>query len=192
MMKKGVKSCLIVILALSGLCIAGVVVMFFANICPPQGPWPMPPWCGANSQDAVDFPPLTVPTLSLPGVVPTPVVLMLDNAIVVPTDVEVIDYPDMFNNPTITSAQVIDPYCAIEQEQVAFPAEYLGGTGFPQINGAPLPTDIKRMVEIKDVWIPEPNPNNCPYSEPYEKMRRALDGTLLRVQSPRSRRDHIH
>ena len=183
MMKKGVKSCLIVVLAMSGLCVAGVVVMFFANICPPQGPWPMPPWCGANSQDAVGFPPLTVPTFSLPIVAPTPMVLLLDDAIVVPTDVEAIDYPDMFNNPAITSAQVVDPYCTLEQEQVAYPAEYLGGNGFPQINGAPLPTDIKRMVGIKDVWIPEPNLNDCPYSEPYEKMRQALDGTLLRVQA---------
>ena len=183
MMKKGVKSCLIVVLAMSGLCVAGVVVMFFMNICPPQGPWPMPPWCGANSQDAVDLPPLTIPTVSLPIFARIPVVLMLDNAIVVPTDVEAIDYPDMFNNPTITSAQVVDPYCALEQEQVAYPADYLGSNGFPQINGAPLPTDIIRMVGIKDVWIPEPNNNNCPYSVPYEKMRQALDGTLLRAHA---------
>jgi hypothetical protein len=44
-MKKGLKSCLSVVLAVVGLFIAGVAVMFFANLCPPQGPWPMPPWC---------------------------------------------------------------------------------------------------------------------------------------------------
>jgi hypothetical protein len=44
-MKKGLKSCLTVFLALAGLCVAGVAVMFFANLCPPQGPWPLPPWC---------------------------------------------------------------------------------------------------------------------------------------------------
>ncbi len=44
-MKKGLKSCLIVVLVLVGLCIVGTAVMFFFNLCPPQGPWPTPPWC---------------------------------------------------------------------------------------------------------------------------------------------------
>lgn len=44
-MKKGLKSCLIVVPVLVGLCIVGVAVMFFSNLCPPKGPWPMPPWC---------------------------------------------------------------------------------------------------------------------------------------------------
>ncbi|MBM3181859.1 MAG: hypothetical protein FJZ86_16130 [Chloroflexi bacterium] len=48
-MKKGLKSCLIVVLVLVGLCIGGAAVMFFSNLCPPQGPWPMPPWCAGGS-----------------------------------------------------------------------------------------------------------------------------------------------
>ncbi|HRY62183.1 MAG TPA: hypothetical protein P5056_00155 [Candidatus Paceibacterota bacterium] len=31
-----------------GLISAIVVVMFFAQICPPKGPWPMPPWCSSE------------------------------------------------------------------------------------------------------------------------------------------------
>src|SRR3990172_7114981 len=177
-MKKGLKFPLIIVLVLAGLFIVGTAVMFFAKLCPPAGPRPTPPWCGINSQDTYNLPPI-----SFPLSVPTPEVLTIDNAIVFPTDKGAIDYPDMFTNPTITSAQVIDPYCAIEQEEVAFPAEYLGSYEFPQVNGAPLPAEIKRIVGIKDVWIPEPNHNSCPYSVPYEKMRQALDTTLLRVEA---------
>ena len=177
-MKKGLKFPLIVVLVLAGLFIGGTAVMFFAKLCPPAGPWPTPPWCGINSQDTYNLPPI-----SFPLSVPTPEVLTIENAIVFPTDKGAIDYPDMFTNPTITSAQVIDPYCAIEQEEVAFPAEYLGSYEFPQVNGAPLPAEINRIVGIKDVWIPEPNHNSCPYSVPYEKMRQALDTTLLRVEA---------
>jgi len=182
-MKRGLKSCLFVVIALIGLCVIGMVAMAIFNLCPPAGPWPMPPWCGINSQETVDLPPVASPTVSLPATVPSPEGITIENAIVIPTDVRAIDYPNIFNNPTITSAQVIDPYCAIEQEEVAFPADYLGSYEFPQVTGAPLPAEINRIVGIKDVWIPEPNHNSCPYSVPYEKMRQALDTTLLRVEA---------
>ena len=26
-----------------------IVLMFLFNLCPPDGPWPMPPWCGHKS-----------------------------------------------------------------------------------------------------------------------------------------------
>jgi hypothetical protein len=51
-MKKGLKSCLLVVLILVGLCVAVTAGMFFTKICPPQGPWPMPPWCAGSSIDA--------------------------------------------------------------------------------------------------------------------------------------------
>lgn len=54
-MKKSLNSCLILMLAAAGLCIAGVAVMFFARLCPPQGPWPQPPWCEGSS---IAIPPL--------------------------------------------------------------------------------------------------------------------------------------
>lgn len=51
-MKKGFKSCLVVLLVLAGLCLAGVAGMYFARLCPPQGPWPMPPWCSVSEAEA--------------------------------------------------------------------------------------------------------------------------------------------
>lgn len=33
-------------IALALVCLIGVGVMFATRLCPPQGPWPMPPWCG--------------------------------------------------------------------------------------------------------------------------------------------------
>ena len=44
-MKSASKSCGFVLLALVGLCIAGAAIVFFTKLCPPVGPWPMPPWC---------------------------------------------------------------------------------------------------------------------------------------------------
>jgi hypothetical protein len=61
-MKKGMKSCLIVTLGLAGLCVVGVAGMYFARVCPPQGPWPIPPWCEGSSIDA--------PFLTAPPAVP--------------------------------------------------------------------------------------------------------------------------
>jgi hypothetical protein len=65
-MKKGWKSCLVVVLALVvGLCIVGGVIAFVAKPCPPRGPWPMPPWCGESS------------TAFLPGISGIPAVPVL-------------------------------------------------------------------------------------------------------------------
>jgi hypothetical protein len=44
-MKKTILTCLGVLLALSVLCLGGAGVMFATKLCPPKGPWPMPPWC---------------------------------------------------------------------------------------------------------------------------------------------------
>ena len=45
-MKKTGLTCLGIVLALAVVCLVGVGVMFATKLCPPQGPWPMPPWCG--------------------------------------------------------------------------------------------------------------------------------------------------
>jgi hypothetical protein len=50
-MKKGAKSCLLIVLGGVVLIVLGVVLMFVLHICPPSGPWPMPPWCAAGSTD---------------------------------------------------------------------------------------------------------------------------------------------
>jgi hypothetical protein len=44
-MKKGSRSCLFAAIALISLCIIGMVAMVTFHLCPPTGPWPLPPWC---------------------------------------------------------------------------------------------------------------------------------------------------
>lgn len=47
-MKKPVKSCLIILLSFILVIIALLILMFVLRICPPSGPWPMPPWCSVT------------------------------------------------------------------------------------------------------------------------------------------------
>jgi hypothetical protein len=58
-MKKKNLTCSIVALIVIVLCIAGATLVVLKDICPPQGPWPQPPWCDGSEQSF--FP-------SLPGV----------------------------------------------------------------------------------------------------------------------------
>ncbi len=44
-MKKSFKTCLIILIIVGLLCVISIAAMFFLKICPPQGPWMMPPWC---------------------------------------------------------------------------------------------------------------------------------------------------
>jgi hypothetical protein len=44
-MKRGIKSCLLLVAGLVALLVLGVGVMYFLDFCPPAGPWPLPPWC---------------------------------------------------------------------------------------------------------------------------------------------------
>ena len=107
--------------------------------------------------------------------------LTIENAIIVPTDVRKIDYPSTFNKPTVTRAEVIDPYCVIERDEVAYPVEYLGDYEYPQVNGAPLPVEIKRVVGLHDVMIPEPSLQDCSYNIT-EKERGGFLGTMKRAK----------
>ncbi|WKZ34634.1 MAG: hypothetical protein QY332_13520 [Anaerolineales bacterium] len=63
-MSKGIKSrkqgrgCLYVVLAgLLVICSLGAVPVL--GICPPEGPWPQPPWC-VSKVDCVDYPPTVI------------------------------------------------------------------------------------------------------------------------------------
>jgi len=49
-MKKFLKSFLILVLVLPAFCIVGVIGLYLTHQCPPQGPWPMPPWCSTTDQ----------------------------------------------------------------------------------------------------------------------------------------------
>jgi hypothetical protein len=81
--------------------------------------------------------------------------LTIDEAIIVPTNVSKVDYPSAFNIPTVREVDVVDPYFAIERDEIAYPVEYLGDYEYPQIVGAPLPSEIKRVVGLHDLGIPD-------------------------------------
>jgi len=42
------KTFLILIVSIVGLFIVATAAMFVVKMCPPQGPWPTPPWCGKS------------------------------------------------------------------------------------------------------------------------------------------------
>jgi hypothetical protein len=44
-MNKSSRACIIVVLVLMALLVAGLIFMITAEVCPPTGPWPLPPWC---------------------------------------------------------------------------------------------------------------------------------------------------
>ena len=49
-MKQTLKSGLFILFGLIGVVIVGVLAMFLGEICPPQGPWPQPPWCQQRAE----------------------------------------------------------------------------------------------------------------------------------------------
>ncbi len=85
--------------------------------------------------------------------------------LVVPTDLDKIAYPDFYRQAKPTNAIVSDPYCLIEAMETVYPATYLGDYSLPQIKGAPLQPEIKRVVSFIDVWTSHlfgnPNNNDC-------------------------------
>ena len=137
-MKKGLKSCLIVLLVLVGLCIAGVAVMFFSNLCPPQGPWPMPPWC----EEGIALPPVpeNLPSIAMTEVAvpfvptPTPFVYELPAA-----DAQLFSGPEWDQNP-------------------ALPANFMLGNTFMDVYGNEqynqyLDTTLASMQDTGAGWV---------------------------------------
>ena len=178
-MKNIVKVPLIVI----GVFVAVIVSMAALKLCPPQGPWPMPPWC----ESGIKLPKLVIPFI--PGVNVEVSELKLENTIVIPTDLEKISYPTSYQQPIQNSATVKNPYCTVDAEVVAYPASYLGAYALPEIKEAPLPIDIRRAVGIKDSWMHEPNLNNCPIAR--DPMFDSFEKTLKRVKALNAQEIHI-
>jgi Glycoside Hydrolase Family 113 len=106
-MKKGLKSCLIVLSVLVGLCVIGVAVLFFSRPCPPQGPWPMPPWCGGN---ASRLPTTAVPTIQANKTPPPTQARMVsaDLTVTVPYWTTGDVYLGIGENPTYLKLEKID------------------------------------------------------------------------------------
>ena len=138
------KTFLISIVSIVGLFVAATAAIFVFQWCPPQGPWPNPPWCGTASAPAKEE---------------------FKDVLVVPTDQSRITYPDFYRQAKPTNIIISNPYCLIEAPETIYPATYLGVYPLPQIKGAPLQLEIKRVVALQDTWISHPlsnpNINNC-------------------------------
>lgn len=119
------------------------------KLCPPQGPWPLPPWCKNG--------------INVPGLFGSnPVAeIKIDDAVTIPTDISKISYPVFYKDIKPSAVTVQNPYCLIDAETVSYPKSYLGTYDLPQVDGAPLPADIKRAVGLKDSWPSDPNLNHC-------------------------------
>ncbi len=145
------------------------------KLCPfVKGPWPTPPWCAeqgnklaGTSQESIN----------------------LTNAITVPTDLAKIDYPLFYESYIPKDEAVVNPYCVIASENVTYPVSYLGDLPLPEINGAPLLSEINRAVGIKDMWVlDEPNLNGCPGKR---KMFEAYQETLKRAKAINAQQVHV-
>lgn len=65
-MKKSFKTCLIILIIVGLLCVISIAAMFFLKICPPQGPWMMPPWCEKST--TITLPNQTQSLSTQPGI----------------------------------------------------------------------------------------------------------------------------
>ncbi len=174
-MKRGIKVLLIILVIIVLIPVIVFVLSITFKLCPPmKGPWPTPPWCLEQGNSIIKSFQQS---------------LNLTNAIIVPTDLTKIEYPQFYESYVSTNTVVLNPYCIIEFETVAYPASYLGDLSFPKINGAPLSLDIDRAVGIKDIWVlDDPNINNCPDKK---KMFEAYEKTLKRVKAINAQQIHL-
>lgn len=124
------------------------LLMAVFKVCPPQGPWPLPPWC-KSGVDISGILPRNPLTKGSQGKVAE---LKVDDALIIPTDISKINYPATFKDMKPVTATVKNPYCLIDAETVSYPKSYLGAYDLPQVVGAPLPSDIRRAVGLKDSW----------------------------------------
>lgn len=162
-------------LIIVGVFVAVIILTAVFRICPPQGLHPIPPWCEGG--------------LQLPNTpIAVPAKVDLKDAFVVTTDLNKINYPDFYTQAKPVNTTVNNPYCLIEATETAYPSAYLGSYPLPQINGAPLPPGIKRIVGVKDIWIGnpnwigDPNNNNCRYKGTKDAMFDSYVKTLPRVK----------
>ncbi len=111
-MNKGLKISLIVILVIIACCLALMGVMFAAKICPPAGPWPLPPWCQGgisipawpgSSQPSQTTTQEEEPTRSEIPVEPSPVAAPIGPRVEISGKWTFNDPQDAFLQPTILS-----------------------------------------------------------------------------------------
>ncbi len=173
----------ILALAIMGVAFISGCVQQGKPVCPPAG-FPQPPGCEGGQK-------IYIPQMQVAGNPPVSEI-NLSTAVVVPTDIFKINYPNFYSNPSTKAVIVKNPYCIIAEENVAYPADYLGNRTFPEISGAPLPAEIKKAVGLKDMWTPwGPNLNNCASESGYGSTREALEKSLPRVKALGAEQIHI-
>jgi sugar lactone lactonase YvrE len=103
----------------------------------------------------------------------------------VPADITALDYPGYYQRLQPRTVYHNDPYCQLTQNVVSYPASYLDVARLPQVTGAPLPTEIKRAIGLKDYWFREPGYGIIcgPPSPSAPTMRDALTASVQRVKA---------
>lgn len=168
-----------------GVLIFITVIMALFKLCPPQGPWPLPPWC----KSGISIPGFIPPNPFIKGSQGTVAEIKVDDAVTVPTDISKINYPAFYKDIKPAKMTVKNPYCSIDAETVSYPKSYLGAYDLPQVSGAPLPLDIRRAVGIKDIWNNNPNINRCAISG--DMMFDSFEKTLPRVKALGAQQIHV-
>jgi hypothetical protein len=148
---------LLTLLAFIGLCIASVAIMFLADVCPPSGPWPMPPWC------VTEIASLVSPTDPAPTVTPqptqatpTPEIVTLDLTVSVPYWTEGDVYLGIGENAALLKLEQVNEVTFMGTASVEKEAEYYfsrGTIGTRSVNtfkSTDLPRGLHAVVDWAD------------------------------------------
>jgi FG-GAP-like repeat len=69
-----------------------------------------------------------------------------------PADFTRIPYPEFYQQRPSFDFSVVDPYCALTSDVVAYPSAYAGSFPLPPVHGAPLSPTVRRGAGVKDYW----------------------------------------
>lgn len=83
---------------------------------------------------------------------------IVENAIVVPSNLDSVRYPDSFSNISSIPVELISPQCDLTPSAIVYPSDWIGGLGLPEIQGAPFEEGPELTIGLKDFWQ-EGNPS---------------------------------
>ncbi|MBD3311999.1 hypothetical protein GF352_00900 [archaeon] len=180
---------LLIILLTASLLIISVISMMVLRVCPPQGPWPMPPWCGPSQlipgQEAIIHFWLTIPyniSVNSLSIVHDGIIKNMNSASdlsyetsINATTGEVINYYYRLNNFNSTSNKLE----VIKLDQEVY--DYIT-TGF----NPDLPKDFIFGVNMFDTWGGNYN------FLMFENTRDHIKDSLKRVAATGSSEVYVH
>ena len=154
-MNKSVKSCLILVMVFVIIVVAGVAVMFFADLCPPQGPWPMPPWC-ASEVASPSVQPTTAPAETQPiaQFTSTPEIITVDLTISVPYWTQGDVYLGIGDNPAFLKLERVNEATYKGTASLNKDAEYYYSRGTLETKSINTfkPTDLPQGLNAVIDW----------------------------------------